>query len=327
MAAGSDRPHEVDFDDQEVTWVDVADCASPGLTIARRGRIGRRTRDDSGDLPRVHLARCARSEHRNRDCEGRFARLARLRYDQRFGRVPLPRLRRSLSGQARISVRARHEGPERRSGMGHSLDRAAAIRPARPGHLRSDGRSLPGAERRGAAGVPSAGRGTVSGVTAAIESGAISARGQRPLDHAAHCNPDGWFAGTDGRPCSRATGYWPINPRATEPGGAGSRHRRAHRGGPRPDPRLLRRRPQPGPRTAPVRHGAPRRRLVQSPRRFVHLRDRTCDWTNHIIDCWFVPYLRTWTGETRPSPINCRATSSGGSTVSTATASGSTRSR
>jgi glycosidase len=135
--------------------------------------------------------------------------------------------------------------------------------------------------------------GTISGVTAAIEAGDLARLGVTTLwIQPLYANPDGWFPGSDGRPYSSYHGYWPIDARAIEPAlGAeadvdeliATAH--AH------DLRVL-------------FDVVPNHVHEQNPYAQAHLYGgwfnhpdgscicgETCDWTNHITDCWFIDYL------------------------------------
>ena len=143
--------------------------------------------------------------------------------------------------------------------------------------------------------VPSArAGGTISGATAAIEAGDLARLGVttiwiQPL----YANPDGWYPGTDGRPYSSYHGYWPISPRAIEPAlgteadvDAFIATAHAH------DVRVL-------------FDVVPNHVHELSPYAQAHLNggwfnhpdgscicgSATCDWTTHITDCWFIDYL------------------------------------
>jgi glycosidase len=136
--------------------------------------------------------------------------------------------------------------------------------------------------------------GTIAGVTAAIENGDFARLGVNALwVTPLYLNPTGWFPGLDGKPYSSYHGYWPIDERAIEPAlGAESdvdaliASAHAH------DMRVL-------------FDVVPNHVHEQNPYSQQHLNggwfnhpdgtcicgDPTCDWTTHITDCWFINYL------------------------------------
>lgn len=133
--------------------------------------------------------------------------------------------------------------------------------------------------------------GTIAGITNSLD--AIAALGFNtvwlsPL----YANPDGTFAGTDGRQYSSYHGYWPTDPRAIE----------SLLGNEADVDALM-----------AAAHARSMRVLVDvvpnhvhqdNPYAKAHLNDgwfnnpngkcicgTTCDWATHIQDCWFAPYL------------------------------------
>ena len=136
--------------------------------------------------------------------------------------------------------------------------------------------------------------GHVAGVRKAIESGELSSMGFNtvwlsPL----YANPSGTFPGADGRPYSSYHGYWPIAARALEPAVANEADvdalvAAAHSHGMRV-----------------VFDVVPNHVHEQHPYFAAHKADAwfnhvdgtcvcgspACDWSTHIQDCWFAPYL------------------------------------
>ncbi len=135
--------------------------------------------------------------------------------------------------------------------------------------------------------------GTVDGVRAAIESGELAALGVNtvwlsPL----YANPDGMFPGSDGHAYSSYHGYWPIDSRALDARVATEASLDA---------------------LVAAAHGRGMRVMFdvvpnhvhqQHPYVTEHAHDGwfnnpggscicggTCDWSTHIQDCWFAPYL------------------------------------
>lgn len=136
--------------------------------------------------------------------------------------------------------------------------------------------------------------GHVDGIKRAIESGELSSLGVNtiwlsPL----YANPDGTFPGSDGRPYSAYHGYWPIAPRALQSTQASEADLDA---------------------LVSAAHARGMRILFDVVPHHVHeqhpyfARHRvdgwferadgscicgspTCDWANHIEQCWFTPYL------------------------------------
>jgi glycosidase len=136
--------------------------------------------------------------------------------------------------------------------------------------------------------------GHVEGVRRAIESGALSANGFNtiwlsPL----YANPAGTFPGSDGRPYSSYHGYWPIAARALEPAVADEASldalvAAAHTRGIRvlfdvvPN-HVHQQHPYWAQRSGDAWFNHPDGKCVCGA--------PDCDWSTHILDCWFTPYL------------------------------------
>jgi glycosidase len=284
-------------DDQEVTWVDVADCATPGLTIdSAAGSADGHATIQATFLASTALAPLDPSTVTVTATDGSIVSPSAATTNAPAGTLSLAFTGLS-AGKHTLSLHANDV-----NGRGAEPAWATIWIEPQPFDPRDmviyevmiDRYRGPSGASLAQPAVPS-GRagGTVSGVTAAIESGAIAALGVTALwITPLYANPDGWFAGTDGRPYSSYHGYWPIDPRATEPTMApeadvdaliASAH--AH------DLRVL-------------FDVVPNHVHEQHPYAQMHLDDgwfnhpdgscicgTTCDWTSHIIDCWFVPYL------------------------------------
>ncbi|MDB4992979.1 MAG: Neopullulanase, partial [Myxococcaceae bacterium] len=148
--------------------------------------------------------------------------------------------------------------------------------------------------------------GTIAGTRRAIESGEIQALGANaiwlsPL----YKNPTGMFPGKDGRQYSSYHGYWPIDPRGIEP----------LQGDEAEVDRLVRAAHDRGVRV--IFDVVPNHVHAEHPYARAHAGDpawfnhsdamaaassnaptascvcgtSSCDWSTHIQDCWFAPYL------------------------------------
>lgn len=284
-------------DDQEVTWVDVNDCSVPGLAIESAA-------GSSDGQATVQATFLASTSHDPIDStsitvtahDGSVVPPSSLSIHSATGTITLGFT--GLSpGKHTLSFHANDV-------KGRSADPAWTTLWIEPQAF--DPRDMilyqvmvdryrgPGGASIAQPPVPSArAGGTVSGVTAAIESGELAALGVNALwISPLYANPDGWFAGTDGRPYSSYHGYWPMNPRATETPMApeadvdaliATAH--AH------DMRIL-------------FDVVPNHVHEEHPYAQAHLDDGwfnhpdgscicglTCDWADHIIDCWFTNYL------------------------------------
>jgi glycosidase len=285
------------YDDQEVTWVDVADCSAPGLTVDTAAGSA----DGHATIAATFLASTAHAPLDSTTLtvtatDGSRVTPSAVTTNPAAGTISLAFA--GLSpGKHTLSLHANDAN-------GRNADPAWATLWIEPQPF--DPRDMVLYEvmvdrYRGPNGapllqpsVPSArAGGTVSGVTAAIESGQLAALGVNALwITPLYANPDGFFPGTDGRPYSSYHGYWPIAPRLTEPAMApeadidaliASAH--AH------DIRVL-------------FDVVPNQVHQAHPYAQAHLEDGwfnhpdgscicgvSCDWASHIIDCWFVDYL------------------------------------
>ncbi len=285
------------YEDQEVTWIDVADCAAPGLTIETAAG----SPDGHASVAATFLASTARAPLDPASLtvtatDGSRVTPSSLTIDPAHGTLAatfagLPAGKHTLSFHARDT-------------NGRSADPAWATLWIEPQPF--DARDMvlyqvivdryrgPNGAALEQPAVPSArAGGTVSGVTAAIASGELTALGVNALwIYPLYANPDGWFPGLDGRQYSSYHGYWPVNPRATEPTMA-----------PEADIDTL--------IAAAHAHGlrilfdvVPNHVHAQHPYAQAHLNDgwfnhpdgacicgTTCDWASHILDCWFIGYL------------------------------------
>ncbi len=283
--------------DQEVTWLDLPDCATPGLSVD----TATGTSDGHASVAATFLAATSGdpidpSSLTVTAHDGSLVAPSSVTSDPSHGKLSFSFS--SLSaGKHTLSLHARDT-------KGRAADPAWAtvwIEP-QPFDPRDAVIYQIMVDRyRGPHGAPLAqpslpsGRagGTVSGVTTAIESGVFAALGVTTLWLSPlYANPDGWFAGTDGRPYSSYHGYWPIAPRTTEASMA-----------PEADVDAL----------VSAAHARGLRVLfdvvpnhvhAQHPYAQAHLESgwfnhpdgscicgTTCDWASHILDCWFVDYL------------------------------------
>jgi glycosidase len=285
------------YDDQEVTWIDMADCSTPGLTVDN----GAGSADGGATVQATFLAS---TSHAPLDP-------STLTVTATDGSLVTPSSVATNPAQGAIALAFSGLPPGKHTLSLHANDtQGKAADPAwatlwiepQPFDPRDmilyqvmvDRYRGPGGIAVPQPSIPSArAGGTVSGVTAMIDSGELTALGFNaiwvtPL----YQNPTGWFLGTDGNEYSSYHGYWPIAPRATEPTMApeadidtliATAH--AH------DIRIL-------------FDVVPNQVHEQHPYAQAHLNGgwfnhpdgscicgETCDWTNHIIDCWFVPYL------------------------------------
>jgi glycosidase len=136
--------------------------------------------------------------------------------------------------------------------------------------------------------------GHVAGVRRALESGALAAIGVNTLWLSPlYANPSSTWPGADGRPYSSYHGYWPIAARALEPTIADEASldalvAAAHARGVRVLFDVV-------PNHVHVEH--PYWAARTSDAWFNHSDGKCvcgnpdCDWSTHILDCWFTPYL------------------------------------
>ena len=321
------------YDDQEVTWVDLPDCSTPGLTVSTAaGSADGHATIQATFLASAALAPLDPTTLTVAATDGSLVAPI-VGSDESSAGDDIARLRGAVSGQAHtLSPRERHPGTKRRPCLVHALDPAAAVRAAdtviyevmvdryrgpngaplaqpsvaeraRGGDERRDRRDLLGRVRRPGRQHPLAIR--LSTRTPTASSPAPTSSRTR---------------------ATTATGR--STPRATEPIMAPEADidtliATAHANGMRV-----------------LFDVVPNQVHEQHPTRQAHLEGGwfnnpdgtcicgiTCDWASHIIDCWFVDYLPISTGGITRSPTRSRATSSGGSIASTATVSGSTRCR
>jgi glycosidase len=285
------------YEDQEVTWIDVADCSVPGLTVgaASGSSDGHATIDATfiaaKSLDPLDPSSIAVTAH-----DGSTVTPSSLDATPTTGAVTLA-FAGLAPGKHTLSLHARDT-------KGREADPAWATIWIEPTPF--DPRDMilyqvmvdryrgPNGAPLVQPSIPSArAGGTVSGVTAAIASGEIASLGFNAIwVSPLYANPDGWFPGTDGRPYSSYHGYWPIAPRATEPTMA-----------PEADIDAL----------VAAAHAHDMRVLFdvvpnhvheQHPYAQAHLTSgwfnhpdgscicgASCDWATHIIDCWFTDYL------------------------------------
>jgi glycosidase len=285
------------YGDQEVTWIDLADCSTPGLQVA----------DAAGSTDghaTVQASFVSASTHDPID-------LASLTVTEHDGTNVTPSaIDPGANGALTLTFAGLAAGKhtlmlQAKDTRGRAADPAWATAWIEPHpfdprdqviyQLMPDRYRGPNDAPLATPSVPSArAGGTISGVRAAIEAGDLTRLGVttiwiQPL----YANPQGWFAGADGRPYSSYHGYWPINARAIEPAlGAESdvdaliASAHAH------DLRVL-------------FDVVPNHVHEQNPYAQAHLEtgwfnhpdgscicgSPTCDWTTHIIDCWFIDYL------------------------------------
>ncbi|MEZ4259501.1 MAG: alpha-amylase family glycosyl hydrolase [Polyangiaceae bacterium] len=132
--------------------------------------------------------------------------------------------------------------------------------------------------------------GRLVGVTRALESGEITALGANtiwlsPL----YKNPEGEFAGKDGRLYSSYHGYWPVDPQAIDerfatPDELDAFVRAAHDRGVRVLFDVV-------PNHVHDQHTYLREHPEWFERRSCVCGVGSCDWATYIKDCWFAPYL------------------------------------
>jgi glycosidase len=150
--------------------------------------------------------------------------------------------------------------------------------------------------------------GHVGGVQRAVESGELQALGVNtiwltPL----YANPSGTFPGGDARPYSAYHGYWPTESRALDPALAGEADvdalvAAAHARGMRVLFDVV-------PHHVHQEH--PYFALHKSDGWFQHVDGScvcgtgACDWSTHLTDCWFTPYLPSldWTNDDVASTV------------------------
>jgi glycosidase len=283
---------------QEVTWIDVADCATPGLRVDAVAA----SPDGSATVEATFLAAqtedpIAPSSVVVTAHDGTTVAPASVEGVPGSGKVTLS-FTGLPPGKHTLAIAARDT-------KGRAADPAWATvwiepRPWDPQDMvlyqvivdryRGDG----GAPLQQPA-IPSArAGGTLAGLRAAIENGDFAKLGVNALwVSPLYANPDGWFAGADGKPYSSYHGYWPIDARSIE-SALGSEadvdalvaSAHAH------DMRVL-------------FDVVPNHVHQQHPYAEQHLNagwfnhpdgscicgDPTCDWTTHITDCWFIGYL------------------------------------
>jgi glycosidase len=284
-------------DGTEVTWVDIADCSTPGLTLdavtgsATGHATVQATFASASSLSRINPASLVVTAR-----DGSALEPSSVAVDPAIGSIAL-----SFDGLApgkhTFSLQAKDaSGRDAAPAWGSAWIEAQPFDPQDTVlyEVMVDRYRGPGGASLAQPSVPSArAGGTVSGVTAAIASGALAKLGVNTLWLTPlYDNPDGWFPGLDGHEYSSYHGYWPINPRATEPTMA-----------PEADVQTL----------LATAHASGMRVLfdvvpnhvhAQHPYAQAHLWDGwfnnpdgtcicgvSCDWTTHILDCWFVNYL------------------------------------
>ncbi len=136
--------------------------------------------------------------------------------------------------------------------------------------------------------------GTVDGVRAAVESGEIAALGANTLWLSPlYANPDGDFPGADGRAYSSYHGYWPSASRALESLQADQASldrliSAAHARGIRVLFDVV---PHHVHSANPYFAAHRGDGWFQHPDASCICGSPTCDWSTHIEDCWFAPYL------------------------------------
>ena len=210
------------YEDQEVTWVDVPDCSTPGLTVdTAAGSADGRATIEATFLASTSRAPLDPSTLTVTATDGSLVAPSSLTTNPAAGTIALAFAGLS-SGKHTLSLHANDTN-------GRSADPAWSTLWIEPQPF--DPRDMvlyqvmvdryrgPGGAALAQPSIPSArAGGTVSGVTAAIASGELAALGVNALWLSPlYANPDGFFPGTDGRPYSSYHGYWPIDPRAIEP--------------------------------------------------------------------------------------------------------------
>ncbi len=285
------------YDDQEVTWVDLPDCSTPGLTVSTAaGSADGHATIQATFLASAALAPLDPTTLTVAATDGSLVAPSSVATDPSQGTISLAFA--GLSpGKHTLSLHASDT-------QGRSADPAWSTLWIQPQPFEQadtviyevmvDRYRGPNGAPLAQPSVPSArAGGTVSGVTAAISSGELAALGVNTLWLTPlYANPDGFFPGTDGRPYSSYHGYWPIDPRATEPIMAPEADidtliATAHANGMRV-----------------LFDVVPNQVHEQHPYAQAHLEGGwfnnpdgtcicgiTCDWASHIIDCWFVDYL------------------------------------
>ncbi len=285
------------FGDQEVTWIDLADCATPGLQVS----------DATGSADGHATIEASFVSASTRDPIDPSS-LAVTAHDG--SKVAPSSITTGANGAITIAFSGLTAGKHTlmlraNDTKGRAADPAWATAWIEPTpfdprdqviyQLMPDRYRGPNDAPLATPSVPSArAGGTISGVRAAIEAGDFARLGVTTLwIQPLYANPDGWFAGTDGRSYSSYHGYWPIDPRAIEPAlGAES------------DVDAL--------ISSAHAHGlrvlfdvVPNHVHAQHPYAKAHLEtgwfnhpdgscicgSSTCDWTTHILDCWFIDYL------------------------------------
>lgn len=289
--ADRERATTAELDGREVSWVAVPDCSVPKITVdaVRASESGEATIDATflaGTRARASL------DPGSVVARLRDGRAVPASADPTTGRVAV-----SLSGLARgkhtVTLTARdRDGVEAEDAIATVWIEREPFEP-RDAILyqvvvdRFRGPSGPLAPPR----TPSArAGGTLSGVLAALESGEITALGANtiwlsPL----YKNPEGEFAGKDGRLYSSYHGYWPIDPRAIDARFASEAEldrfmAAAHARGLRVLFDVV-------PNHVHEQHAYLREHPAWFERRGCVCGVGACDWASNIKDCWFAPYL------------------------------------
>jgi glycosidase len=285
-------------DDQEVTWLDVPDCATPGLQVTDATANA----DGTATVHATFLASTSRDaldpgSLAVTERDGTRVTPASIDAHPGDGTIAL-----SFAGLAPGKHVLRLDAADAR---GRAADPAWATAWIEPRAW--DPRDMvlyqvivdryrgPGGAPLAQPSVPSArAGGTIDGVRAAIDSGELAALGVNALWLSPlYLNPDGDFPGNDGRPYSSYHGYWPIAPRAL-------------------DPRVATEDAVDALLADAHAHGlrvlfdvVPNHVHEQHPYFTQHANDGwfddmggtcicgqgACDWSTHIQDCWFAPYL------------------------------------
>jgi glycosidase len=284
--------------DQEVTWLDVPDCAVPGLAVGD----AHGSADGTGGITATFTASRARdpidpTSLALTERDGTAVRAASVDAKGATGAITV-----ALTGLAPGKHVLRLDAKDT---AGRDADPAWAtvwIEPV-PHDPRDTViyqvivdryRDANGAPLAAPAVASERAGGTVDGVRAAIESGELAALGVNALWLSPlYKNPDGDWPGLDGRMYSSYHGYWPIDSRALDPRVATEASLDA----------LI---------ASAHAHGmrvlfdvVPNHVHQQHPYVTQHAGDGwfddpggacicgvgACDWPSHITDCWFAPYL------------------------------------
>lgn len=283
-------------DGQEVAWLNVASCDAPMLRVDD----AHGSADGSATISASFLATRA----------GNALDVASVTASSKSALGPVTAIGDAASGRITLSISGLAPGKHTmtlraKDATGHDADdaRATVWIEARPFDVRDSVIYQVLVDRyRDANGAPLAppslasarAGGHVTGVRKAIESGELAAMGFNTLWLSPlYANPDGTFPGSDGRPYSSYHGYWPTAPRALEASLASEADldllvAAAHARGMRilfdvvPN-HVHQQHPYFAQRTSDAWFNHPDGKCVCGA--------PDCDWSTHILDCWFTPYL------------------------------------